>query len=124
MLQEVIEKEVEILTLQIDDVEDVAIKSKESDIGSDLTTDQVKRLLELLKKYDHLFARNPNAPGRATGIVHSIETEIAFPIADGPRRHSPAQREIIRKTINDLLEAKIIRESKSPWASPVLIVPR
>jgi hypothetical protein len=55
---------------------------------------------------------------------HKIDVQGAMPINQGPRRVSPAQRKVIKETIDKLLEGGIISPSRSPWASPVLLVPK
>ncbi|RWR99804.1 enzymatic polyprotein endonuclease reverse-like protein, partial [Dinothrombium tinctorium] len=41
-----------------------------------------------------------------------------------PYRVSPKERKIIKNTVDELLENDIIRPSFSPWASPVILVPK
>lgn len=91
-----------------------------------LTHAQLTRLCKVLAKYVDLFATNPDNPGSVAPSVaeHSIDTGDAKPINQGPRRVSPDQRRIIKETIDKLLDAEIISPSKSPWASPVLLVPK
>lgn len=44
------------------------------------------------------------------------------PIVYRPYRMSISEREVVQATIADLLKNNIIRESRSPYASPVLLV--
>jgi hypothetical protein len=87
-----------------------------------LSRSQVLALVEVLKQYGDVFAVDKNNPGSVDPSVasHSINTEDAKPVHQGPRRVSPAQRLIIKDTINALLKAGIIRPSRSPCSSPVL----
>ena len=68
----------------------------------------------------------PVAPGAARMdgevVEHSIETGGAYPIARPPRRQSPAMEAVIEKEVKNLLDAKIIRPSNSPWASNLVLV--
>jgi hypothetical protein len=91
-----------------------------------LSRSQVLALVEVLKQYGDVFAVDKNNPGSVDPSVasHSINTEDAKPVHQGPRKVSPAQRLIIKDTINALLKAGIIRPSRSPWSSPVLLVPK
>ena len=84
------------------------------------------QLSKLLKELKNVFATNLNAPGHVSNQVweHSIEVQGALPFNQSPRRVAPAQRRIIKEQIDKLLRAKIISPSRSPWASPVLLVPK
>ena len=79
---------------------------------------------ELLKEYAHLFDNRAPGAARMDGEVveHSIETGSAYPIARPPRRQSPAMEAVIEKEVKNLLDAKVIRPSNSPWASNLVLV--
>ena len=53
-----------------------------------------------------------------------IDVQNATPISQRPRRLSPAHRKIVQDKIKEQLEAGIISPSRSPWSSPVLLVPK
>ncbi|CAH2109091.1 unnamed protein product [Euphydryas editha] len=40
----------------------------------------------------------------------------------GPHQMSPSEKAIVREKIQSLLDADIIRESSSPFASPIVLV--
>lgn len=44
-----------------------------------------------------------------------------IPVYQHPRRLSAAEREVVQSMIDDFLKMGIIRPSKSPWASPILL---
>ena len=99
----------------------------EIEIGiQDLSQEQLVLLGKLLKEYRSLFANDPANPGKvpASVALHDIDVGEAKPINQGPRRVSPAQRKVIKETIETLLASGIISPSRSPWASPVLLVPK
>ena len=61
----------------------------------------------------------------ATGRVrHSIELIDEKPVWVPPRRYPEAQKEIISREIKEMLEGDIIRQSKSPFSSPLWVVPK
>ena len=55
---------------------------------------------------------------------HKIITNSEKPIYIQPYRKSQKERLDIQCEINKLLEAKIIRPSKSPWSAPVVLIPK
>jgi hypothetical protein len=91
-----------------------------------LTLVQLEKVLKILKEYKDIFAMDPNNPGHVDPKVaeHDINVGTANPINQGPRRISPAQRRIVKETTDKLLAAGIISHSRSPWASPTLLVPK
>ena len=60
--------------------------------------------------------------GKATCAVHTIDTGLAYPIAQRLRPTSPSERETIRKQVQEMISDGAIRPSQSPWASPVVLV--
>ena len=71
-----------------------------------------------------LFAESDLQLGR-TGLVKiSIDTGDHPPIKQKPYRTPFSQRPQIEKTLSGMLEANIIRPSTSPWASPIVVVPK
>ena len=79
-------------------------------------------LHSLLNKYDKLFARTDFDVGRIPHAEHHIRLlPNQSPIALRPYRHSLADVIEIRRQISDLLNKKLIRVSKSPWAAPVTL---
>ena len=95
-------------------------------IGYDsIGKDAAIKLLETLRSCESI-AKDPNNPGHVSREIaeHIIDTGDSKPINQGPRRVSPDQRRIIKEQIDKLLKAGIIAPSRSPWASPVLLVPK
>ena len=60
--------------------------------------------------------------GKTNIIQHEIDTGNHVPIAKAAYRTTPAKKTFIENEIQDMLKKGIIRESKSPWAFPVVIV--
>ncbi|KAL0883537.1 hypothetical protein ABMA27_015691 [Loxostege sticticalis] len=94
-----------------------------NDEHCDLTDDnEIAQLRLLLNKYEHLFIR-----GYPKTRVNTGELEIRLKNPDKyverrPYRLSPVEREKVRCIISELLEHGIIRESKSPYSSPIILV--
>jgi len=70
-----------------------------------------------------MFASNSNDLGCTDILTHRIET-TGSPIQQGIRRVPQPQKEAVKKLIDELKEKNIISPSKSPWASPVVLVPK
>ena len=60
--------------------------------------------------------------GRTTVIEHSIDTGSASPIKQRPYRVPETKRKIIEEEVQKIPVADIIKPSKSPWSSPVVLV--
>ena len=92
-------------------------------IGS-LESNQQVKLEELLLKNGDLFAKDGELPGRTGIIKHRILTGDAAPIIQRAYRSNPRDKEFIQNEIAKLMKQGLIQESKSPWASPIVIVPK
>src|ERR671928_1113131 len=89
-----------------------------------LTNTQKKKFDELIEKNQDIFAKRKKDLGRTTFIKHTIDTGNTPPIKQRAYRVSQKEKEVIRKEVETMLENGIIRKSKSPWTSPVVIVPK
>lgn len=92
-------------------------------VECDLTDDyEIEQLKILLNKFAHVFIR-----GFPKTRVNTGELEIRLKNPDKyverrPYRLSPVEREKVQEIIKELLEFNIIRESKSPYSSPIILV--
>jgi transposase InsO family protein len=80
-----------------------------------------RKLEELLSKYRDIFALSGEPLGRTGMVTHGIET-TASPIRQAPRRIPMHQVEMVEEEMKKMMDSGVIRPSKSPWASPVVIV--
>ena len=88
-----------------------------------LTEHQLRQFSALLTSYAHLFALKPDDLGRTNVLSHRIET-TGNPVRQAVRRVPLPQRDEIKKMIAEMQEKEIIAPSKSPWASPIILVPK
>ena len=57
-----------------------------------------------------------------TLVQHHIRVGDASPIQQKPYRVPYAQRDVVKQELDRMLQAKVIRPSTSPWASPIVLV--
>jgi len=91
-------------------------------VGTQLSKAQFRELEALVQRYSHVFAVDPSSPTPNSILEHTIDTGNALPVARPPFRYSEAQRALIVKELNRMLESGLLERSVSPWASPVLLV--
>lgn len=100
----------------------VMISNMKFEIGAHLTVLQKTQVVNLLSKYISCFANDKKSLGCCNVDKHDIDTGSAKPINQCPRRLSHAQREKAKEIIDEYEQCGIIRPSRSPWASPIVLV--
>lgn len=96
------------------------------DVNPKLPPSARSLLNEMLTRNSHAFAsRELHGPTLAHDVVHHIRVpNQCSPVKQAPYRTSPATQAFISAQVQKLLEAGLIRPSNSPWASPVIVVPK
>ena len=79
------------------------------------------RWREIKEEFGEVFT---DEPGRTGVCKLAIETGQAQPIASGPHRVPDRLKEGVRQEVAKLLEMGVVEESTSPWASPIVPVPK
>ena len=90
--------------------------------GSELTTEQQRRLMILLGQYRKVFAKDMSELGHTSVYKHKIDTGDARPIRQRFYRHSAEAQKEAEKQIKEMLENGIIEKSTSEWHFPVVMV--
>ncbi|OWY97329.1 reverse transcriptase, partial [Phytophthora megakarya] len=92
--------------------------------GSDnQTPKEIDRLRQKTGKFRHLLIGNENAlMPAARGVVCDIDVGGVRPVAIKCRKLRIQFREKLADLIKGLLSAKMINYSKSPWASPSVVI--
>ena len=90
--------------------------------GDHLGSQENEKLFQLLQECEDIFASTPEDLGRTGMIKHKINTGEAQPIRQQVRRIPLFRREEARKLLHSMLEKDVIQPSKSPWASPIVLV--
>ena len=94
------------------------------DTGDKLSVEEQQQLYAVLLENADLFAEQPDDFGRTDKIKHGINTGDAAPVRQQVRRIPPVRREEARNLLSDMLKKDIIQPSSSPWASPIVLVPK
>lgn len=95
--------------------------------ATNLKQDTVCGLKELLQDYRSLFNDRPHGTAAIGLMEHTIDLTDADvkPVKQYPYRVSPARGEEQKTFVQEMLEQEVIRVSDgSPWASPVVCVPK
>ncbi|XP_063374947.1 uncharacterized protein LOC134662604 [Cydia amplana] len=86
-----------------------------------LTNSEKEQVNNLLNEFQDIF----NTQGDPTPFAeHKIETGNHKPIALKPYRLSPIRQKQLKDKLDEMLKNNIIKECESPWAAPVVLVPK
>ena len=91
---------------------------------AEITTDTRNRFEDLCEKHTGAFSKNNKDIGRTMLIEMEIDTGDNLPVAQNPYTLPLKHHEWVRKEIETLEKAGVIERSLSPWASPVIVVPK
>jgi hypothetical protein len=120
-----------ILSVSVADEDDIAV-----DVDWHTTTPlHMKPLAKLTKAQEasfatlegtarSAFATDYSSLGCCNISKHEIRLQTRVPIYSHPYRKSLRERDMLNIEIKKLLDANIIRKSRSPYASPVILVPK
>lgn len=89
---------------------------------SPATKEDKSRVRELVRKYESAFSSSDIDIGHSRIEEHRIPLIDKEPIRERYRRIPPSQYEEVRRHLQEMKEAEVIRESYSPYASPVVLV--
>jgi transposase InsO family protein len=87
-----------------------------------LSEEQIHRGEDLLRNYPDIFSHHEDDIGHTDIVRHRIELDDPTPFKQRHRRIPPSAFEEVRNHLQHLLATDIIRRSRSPWASPVVLV--
>ncbi len=121
----------EVLAVNVDtpsesDIPDVrltntqALKQLDAKLAH-LPANQRSELSQLIRGFPSLFQ---DTPSMTNAMVHDIELEDSQPIRQSAYRMNPKKAAILQQELDYMLTNDIIEPSNSPWASPVLLIPK
>lgn len=91
--------------------------------GAATDTEEQRMLLkELIDKNKDVFSWHPTDYGHTKTVQHEIPLVDSKPFRLPYRKIPPSQWQDVRKLLIDMEAAGVIRPSKSPYASPVVVV--
>ena len=93
--------------------------AKDAKIGQNLTVKQQEEIRTFVEDFKHRFTPDP---GTTDIIQHEVKLTSEQPIYSKPYRLPFHANQELKNDIKEMLDLGIIRESKSAYASPVVIV--
>ena len=87
--------------------------------GEELSVCRQEELDAVLTWFESVFSDDPGSTGTVT---HNISTTTETPIHSHLYRLWPKWRDQVKNELDSLLRSGIIKESTSPWASPIVPV--
>ena len=83
-----------------------------------------KEFEELCEEYNDIFSRDSSDIGKTPLITMEIETGDSSPVCQRPYNLPLKHIDWVQKELDTLEKAGVITRSVSPWASPIVIVPK
>uniref|UniRef100_A0A1A7ZLV7 Gypsy retrotransposon integrase-like protein 1 n=1 Tax=Nothobranchius furzeri TaxID=105023 RepID=A0A1A7ZLV7_NOTFU len=112
-----------VISMPSKEPEMIAFESSQIDFGESPVPEEWKdRLRQKLAERSHVFSVHEWDVGLAKEVEHTIRLADTRPFRQRSRRLAPADIEDVRKHPQELLCAGIIKESRCPYASPIVIV--
>lgn len=109
--------------------EDVCESSQDNDLlkkvnfsNPSLSPAQIELVKQLISDWKQVFSENEFDVGFTNMVKHSIKLDNYVPFRQKHRRIPPAEYKEVRDHIRKLLDIGIIRKSKSPWCSNIVLV--
>lgn len=90
--------------------------------GSPVPNEWKERITEKLSAMPEVFALHELDFGRTDKIKHHITLSDETSFKHRPRPIHPQDIEAVRNHLQQLLDAEVIRESESPFSSPIVVV--
>ncbi|KAJ8412821.1 hypothetical protein AAFF_G00117730 [Aldrovandia affinis] len=89
--------------------------------GANLSTREQQQVAECLPRHREVFSLDDQEYGKAMTVLHNIPTGDAPPIHERHRQIPPNLYQEVWALLQDMLEAGVIHQSCSPWATPVVL---
>ena len=90
----------------------------------DLAENQKSDLRRLIYAYADLISTKDTDIGRTHLATHEVDTGSHPPICQKPYRVEFKNRHVIEEEVEKMLSIDLIEPAKSPWSSPVVLIPK
>ncbi|KAK3101184.1 hypothetical protein FSP39_001606 [Pinctada imbricata] len=114
----------EIQAVDIEDYQPSTDNSFLNDVeieSSDLSRTQLQEGMDLLNRFKDIFSQGETDIGLSSSVKHRIDLLDNKPFKQRHRRIPPAMIDELRNHLQMLVTSGVIRRSKSPWASNVVL---
>ncbi len=91
------------------------------DISPHLSATQKTELQHLVGQFSDVFSP---LPGRTRVLQHDVHTPPGTIVRQRPYRIPEARRHAVEEGIQEMLRLGVIEPSRSPWSSPIVMVPK
>ena len=91
---------------------------------AEVSPETLQKFDDLCDKHQDAFSKNNQDIGKTQLIEMEIDTGNSVPLAQSPYTLPLKHYDWVRKEIETLEKAGVIERSLSPWASPVIVVPK
>ena len=91
---------------------------------SDISKETHASFCQLLDKYQAAFSTSSEDIGHMELITMDIDTGLSKPVSQRPYTLLLKHHDWVKKEIEQIEHAGIIKKSLSPWASPIVMVPK
>lgn len=99
------------------------INEDEVNVGDNVTPEQKQQLTQILNEYRSTIAKNLDELGKTNLIEMDIQVKPnSNPVYSKPYKATQAERAEIKRIVSEWKAAGVVRETSSPYASPVLLV--
>ena len=90
--------------------------------GESLPQKWKTHMRDKLSTFSDVFSHHDLYYGHATKMKHSIKLTVETPFKQRPHPIHPQDFDAVKRHLQSLFEAGVIRESQSPFASPIVVV--
>jgi len=88
----------------------------------DIEDGQKEEIRKLIRKYSEICAISDTKLGRTNIVKHRINTGDNKPVSRKPYRANEEKEKMIKEELDKMIKDGVVRESESPWSSPVVII--
>ena len=118
---------VNLLDASVENESEVHYENIAKDLGlnldnSELSEEQKQKLYTFLGRNRDIFAKDSSELTEAKLHKHVIHTTTEKPVSRPPYRQTPKMREETERQTKEMLANGIVRESDTPWHSPIVLV--